>query len=1072
MRHPVQVESGIGLVKSSFVRATGACVAVLVVAAAAWAQAPVGTIAGTVRDQTGAVVPGASVTITNQGTGVERHITSSADGSYTAPALAAGSYLVVAELTGFRTQRAEVTVATGRVVTLDMNMELGEATETVMVAASAIHVETEAHAVTGVITRQKIQELPLNGRSFLQLAFLEPGVSANPGSTSQYNSLFSVSILGGDSNKTAITVDGGNVRNSIEGNTAMNFSQEVVEEFQLSSANFDLSTGITSVGSVNIVTRSGSNDLRGSGYWFFRNNDMAAYPALRRDPLNPDPDFSRSNPGVWLGGPIRRDRLFHFTNYEYTSQEGVVSFQPNLPSASDLAGVFPNPYRGHLFSTRIDWRASNNHTAFFRFSHDQNNGFGPSGNATLPSNWLRNVNRSEQGVFGLTSILSPTLLNDFRFNFTYWRNRNLFADETSCGDCVGLGFPSLNINGTNVTVGNTLNATQGRDLYRYTFVNTMTWVKGQHRFRFGTEIEYAPGTGFWGFCDPACTVAFSPEFIRATIPAAFLGFFPNLPTSIRTSDDFLNLPFAGGVAGVGDPAQPPPYNVDKAKVNSRMRFYGQDTWRVGERVTLNYGLAWNFESTLVNRDLDKPAYLAPLYGSDLSPTKNNYNNWSPSLGFAWTLDRESKTVVRGGAGLYWETELLWRRLQERAAIGPIGNGRLQVPHTSFVNIFPGIINFNTGLPVAVGAALPASGALTNLTIGQFMQIYDAQIAALQARLAPADLNDLSVRNIQLSKTASDLYPAEYPVQHSIHMNLGVQRELGSDLVLGVEFVRRVFEDTLLGSLDLNRYNRYVNGVQTPVIPRCTGAQSADPNAQCSNGQITFWTPGGREVYNGLLVKLDKRFSNRWLFGASYALTHRHGVNGISNLDNYFATYGPTGPRHQLNVSALIDFPGNVQLGIISAMSSRTPVMPTLSNVDLDGDGTTTTPLPGVDYNCFNRGCDDADLTAAIDAFNQQFAGTRDARGQLIPQVGVPSDFKFGDGFSSQDIRVTKTFGLGNTNRLAVFVEVFNVFNIANLGGYSYNLSNTTTFGQPTNRASQVFGSGGPRAFQLGGRFTF
>jgi hypothetical protein len=1072
MRHPVQVESGIGLVKSSFVRATGACVAVLVVAAAAWAQAPVGTIAGTVRDQTGAVVPGASVTITNQGTGVERHITSSADGSYTAPALAAGSYLVVAELTGFRTQRAEVTVATGRVVTLDMNMELGEATETVMVAASAIHVETEAHAVTGVITRQKIQELPLNGRSFLQLAFLEPGVSANPGSTSQYNSLFSVSILGGDSNKTAITVDGGNVRNSIEGNTAMNFSQEVVEEFQLSSANFDLSTGITSVGSVNIVTRSGSNDLRGSGYWFFRNNDMAAYPALRRDPLNPDPDFSRSNPGVWLGGPIRRDRLFHFTNYEYTSQEGVVSFQPNLASASDLAGVFPNPYRGHLFSTRIDWRASNNHTAFFRFSHDQNNGFGPSGNATLPSNWLRNVNRSEQGVFGLTSILSPTLLNDFRFNFTYWRNRNLFADETSCGDCVGLGFPSLNINGTNVTVGNTLNATQGRDLYRYTFVNTMTWVKGQHRFRFGTEIEYAPGTGFWGFCDPACTVAFSPEFIRATIPAAFLGFFPNLSTSIRTSDDFLNLPFAGGVAGVGDPAQPPPYNVDKAKVNSRMRFYGQDTWRVGERVTLNYGLAWNFESTLVNRDLDKPAYLAPLYGSDLSPTKNNYNNWSPSLGFAWTLARESKTVVRGGAGLYWETELLWRRLQERAAIGPIGNGRLQVPHTSFVNIFPGIINFNTGLPVAVGAALPASGALTNLTIGQFMQIYDAQIAALQARLAPADLNDLSVRNIQLSKTASDLYPAEYPVQHSIHMNLGVQRELGSDLVLGVEFVRRVFEDTLLGSLDLNRYNRYVNGVQTPVIPRCTGAQSADPNAQCSNGQITFWTPGGREVYNGLLVKLDKRFSNRWLFGASYALTHRHGVNGISNLDNYFATYGPTGPRHQLNVSALIDFPGNVQLGIISAMSSRTPVMPTLSNVDLDGDGTTTTPLPGVDYNCFNRGCDDADLTAAIDAFNQQFAGTRDARGQLIPQVGVPSDFKFGDGFSSQDIRVTKTFGLGNTNRLAVFVEVFNVFNIANLGGYSYNLSNTTTFGQPTNRASQVFGSGGPRAFQLGGRFTF
>ena len=477
--------------------AIGACLA-LFVAAAAWAQAPVGTITGTVRDQSDAVVPGASVTIRHAATGAERHLTSGADGTFSAPALAAGEYAVTAELTGFRTQKIDVTVATGRVVTVDMRMELGQAAETVTVAAAASHVEMEAHAVTGLVTRQKIQELPLNGRSFLQLAFLEPGVTASPGSTSQYNSLFSVSILGGDSNKTAITVDGGNIRNSIEGNTGMNFSQEVVEEFQLSSANFDLSTGITSVGAVNIVTRSGGNDTRGSAYFFFRNNDMAAYPALRRDPLNPDPEFSRSNPGLWVGGPIRRNRLFYFSNYEYTSQEGVVSFQPNLASASGLAGVFPNPYNGHLFSTRVDWKANDKHTAFFRYSHDQNKGFGPSGNPTLPSNWLRNTNKSDQSVVGLTSIFGSSFVNDFRFNFTFWNNRNLFADETTCDDCIGLGFPQLNINGTNVTVGHTQNATQGRDLYRYTFVDTMTWQKGSHRLRFGTELEYAPGHGVLG----------------------------------------------------------------------------------------------------------------------------------------------------------------------------------------------------------------------------------------------------------------------------------------------------------------------------------------------------------------------------------------------------------------------------------------------------------------------------------------------------------------------------------------------------------------------------------------------
>jgi hypothetical protein len=1055
----------------------GLCLAVLITTAA-WAQAPTGTISGVVHDQSGAVIPAATITIRHVDTGVLRHLTSETDGSFSAPALAAGNYEVTAELSGFRTQRLEVNVATGRVSTIEMTMEVGGAAERVTVAANAVHVETEQHAVTGVITRQKIQELPLNGRSFLQLAFLEPGVTANPGSTSQYNSLFSVSILGGDANKTAITVDGGNIRNNIEGNTGMNFSQEVVEEFQLSSANFDLSTGITSVGSVNIVTRTGSNDFRGSGYFFFRNSDMAAYPALRRDPLNPDPHFARRNPGAWAGGPIKHDKLFFFGNYEHTDQEAVVSYQPTLASASSLAGVYPNPYSGHLISARVDWRASDNHSMFVRYSHDQNSGFGPSGIPSLPSNWLRNVNRSEQTVVGVTSILTPRLLNDFRYNFTYWRNRNLFANEATCGDCIGLGFPQININGTNVTVGNTSNATQGRDLYRSTFVNTLSWVKGEHRLRFGAEFEHAPGTGFWGFCDPACNVAFSPEFIRSLAPAAVIGaVFPTLPTRVSTDQDIMNLPFAGGVVGVGDPGQPPPYNVDKAKVNQRMRFYAQDTWRVRSNFTLNYGLAWNFESTLVNRDLDKPAYLSPLYGSDLSPTQNNYNNFSPAVGFAWTLDDESKTVIRGGAGLYWETELLWRRLRERAAIGPIGNGRLQVPHTSFFNIFPGIINLNTNQPVPVGAPLPA-GQVTNLTVAQFMQIYDAQIGAVQAALAPRSPDDLSVRNVQIGKTAADLYPLEYPVQHALHMSLGVQRELPGNMVLGVEVVRRNFDDTLIGSLDWNRFNRFVNGVQTPVIPRCTSAaQSADPNAQCSNGAITFWTPQGQERYTALLTKLDKRFSNRYLFGVSYAFTDRKTVNnmqggGIPNLDDYMASYGPTGPRHLLNVSALVDLPGNVQIGIISALATRDAVMPTVANVDLDGDGTAQTPIPGLDYNCFNRGCGEDDLAEAVAAFNAAYVGRRDARGQPIPQLALPASYQFGDVFSSQDVRVTKTFAFQNAMKIAVFAEVFNVFNVANLGGYSYNLSNPGTFGQPTTRASQVFGSGGPRAFQIGARFTF
>jgi hypothetical protein len=305
------------------------------------------------------------------------------------------------------------------------------------------------------------------------------------------------------------------------------------------------------------------------------------------------------------------------------------------------------------------------------------------------------------------------------------------------------------------------------------------------------------------------------------------------------------------------------------------------------------------------------------------------------------------------------------------------------------------------------------------------------------------------------------------------MNIGLQHDLGHDMVINVDYVRRVFVNTLLGSLDYNRYNRYIGGVQTPVIPKCTTAQASNPTAQCSNGSITFWTPGGRDVYNGLLVKFDKRFSKRYLFTASYALTNRFGVNGISNLDNYFETYGPTGARHLLNLSGLVDLPWGFQIGFISAMSSRGPFQPSITGVDLDGDGITTTPIPGVSYNCFNRGCDKSDLATAVAAWNQKYpAGSKDARGQNIPQLTLPSNYEFGDSFSSQDVRVTKSFTWKDRYKLSVFAEMFNVFNIANLGGYSGTLNNPTTFGQPTQRASQVFGSGGPRALQLGARVSF
>ena len=1056
------------------------------VAVFSFAQAPTGTIAGVVTDQTGGAVPNASITIANRETGSNRALLSAADGSFSAPALPAGTYQVKVALAGFATLIRDAIVETGGTTTVDLKLQVGSTAETVNVEAATAQMEYEHHAIEAIITREKIEDLPLNGRSFLQLATMSPGVTISPGTTSQYNSLFSVSILGGDSNKTAITVDGGNIRNAIEGQTQMNFSQEVVKEFQLSAANFDLSTGITSVGAINVVTRSGGNDIHGSGYFFFRDHNMAGYPALKRNAFAPDPFFARRNPGFYVSGPIKKDRLFYFFNYEYMNQTQAVTSQPDLPSVAGLAGNFGNPYRGKTLSARFDYQITLKHLLFARYSHDGNAGFGPAsvtGNAPLPSNWLRNTNWSDQSVLGLTSVLSSTVVNDFRFTYGYWQNRNLFPRAEDCPNCIGLDLPQVSMVGSsNFYVGHTQNATQGRDLRRFNFRDDLTWQRGAHRIRFGLELDNEPGTGFWGFCDPACAQVFSPEYLRGLgLPASLLGAL-NLPNTITTTADLLRLPMGGAVIGVGDPGQPPPYNLNQAKANNRYHFYAQDSWRVRSNFTLNYGLGWAFESTLVNGDINKPAYLQAIYGSDLRASQNNYKNFEPALGFAWNVGRDNKTVVRGGAGIYYDTELLWRRLQERAAIGPIGNGRIQYQSGGLKNIFPGIFFINgQGLPqpVNIGDPLPYA-QLTNLTLGQFQQIYNQQFPGLQASLAPKNMNDLSVRNIELSKNASDLYPLHYPTQRSYQMSIGLQREITSNMVLTADFVRRVFVNTLIGDLDWNRYNRFINGTRSPVIPVCTGAQAQNASAVCSTGGITFWTPGGRGVYNALLMRAEKRFSRRFQFTASYALTAQSGLNTIYNLDNYSQSYGPQGSRHIFSVTSIVSLPKGFELGFISYSQTRGPSTPVVPGIDLTGSGVSNTPLPGIPVNGLNRGYGASDLAKAVDNWNSTYAGKRDARGNPIPRLVLPPSYRNGDPTNTEDLRLSKHFTVHERYKFSIFAEMFNVLNIANLSGFSSNLDSaaaagrvqTFSYGQPTQRATQVFGSGGPRALQVGGRFSF
>jgi hypothetical protein len=1037
------------------------------------AQTPTGIISGTVTDESGAVIANAAITIANKTTGATRSVTANASGIFSAPALDPGEYEVRAQITGFRTTVREATVTAGNTTTVDMAMHVGDAKEVVTVEAAAAQINYESHTVAGNIARSEIQDLPINGRGFLQLATLEPGVVMVPGSPSQYNgATFTISIGGGISGRTLIAMDGTTTWDAIQGGTQMNFSQEVIQEFQLQSVNYDLATGITSSGSVNVVTRSGSNQFHGSGYFFYRDHNMAAYPGLARQPSNPNPFFARRNPGFLVSGPIIKDKLFFFFNYEYQNQVQAITVQHDLPVFAPLDNVYSSPFVLATNSTRLDYRISDKHSLFFRFSHDGNHTFGLPGSAAVqPSTWVNNINWAQQSVLGVTSTLTPTLVNDFRMQYQYWRNNNLTATPAQClSPCIGQGLPAiLTVVGTSFNAGNYFNAPQSRHTRRYEIVDNLSWQRGTHRLRFGTDLERFNGPTNWDFCDPFCTALIAPS------------------TPVRTNADFLNmlvLNLPAGIftgIGIGNPNFPGPYNHDQENSNFRPRIYFSDTWKIKPNLTLDYGVAWEYETGLFNSDLTPPAFLAPLYTAtygpnSMHPTRPQKDEWQPIIGFAWSPGKSGKTVIRGGAGLYWETNYIFEKWRGESVFGPLGNSRITLDSTALTNIYP-------GLAVPVGAPLPV-GTVTGLTLGQMLNIYNQQIGALTQKFGQSvqKSGPIGVTGLDVAKQAIELFPPIYTLGRSYQSSLGVQRDLGHDMVLTADWARRQGAHfNLTNDLDINHTNWFVNGVTQPIIPVCTPAQRYIPGQECVQGPINEWTPEGRSVYEALLVKVQKRFSHRIQGQLSYAFQNLDTDYTNVAANNYLMSYGPTLPRHNLNLAATSNLPWGFDLSLNMQMLSRSPFTATTNGVDLSGTGiSSSTPLPGIQYGCLNATCSKSDLTKAVAAFNTNYAGTKAPNGAVIPAYVLPSHYQLGDPTINQDFRLTKNVVLKERYKFAVFGEVFNAFNIANLRGYGTTLdklsanpaTQTYAFGQPTQRALQTFGSAGPRAFQVGGRFSF
>src|SRR5262245_13564659 len=673
----------------------------LLVNGIALAQNATGSIRGAVTDEQGAALPNATVIVTNKATESSRKLTTNSDGSYAAENLQPGEYEVRIELRGFISQLRLLNVQIGRTTVVDVSMQVGGAQESVTVTADTPVIDASSNTIAGVVTLDRVDKLPLNGRGFLTLALLEPGVQVNysaaPGAGGP-NTFFSVSVAGAPANQTLISVDGIRSNERITGGTAQNFSSETVQEFQISTASFDLSSGTTAVGAVNIVSRTGANAFHGSGFFYFRDHNMSAYPSLKRDSFNPDPFFARRQSGFTLSGPIKKDKLFWFTNLEYTNQVGARTIgQYDDPIWDGYRHVAQSPLRDKQFNRRMDYKINDKHNAFLRGSYESGSytSTGTGNTGGLESTFVSGINHAWQGVAGVTSVLSSRWVNDVRVGYSFFSNRLGPPDASVCDIpefCVNLGGARISVPG-GPNFGNDAQVTQHRIPRQFQITDNVNWSKGAHRIRFGGNWEHLNWHGSWARLFTGNFSLFSPTQLRLLSATAIYNALPATlrdPTAGRPSfADILKLPVSGPLAiGVGDPGQPPAFNRDEQAKNNAYRLYIQDSWQIRPSFTLNYGLAWSFEDNLLSRDLDKPEYLRPALGDNLKPTRQDWNNFDPALGFAWSPGKSKKTVIRAGSGIFHQSaHNIYQRLGERGFIGPAGNGLVTLATTLFPNPF-------------------------------------------------------------------------------------------------------------------------------------------------------------------------------------------------------------------------------------------------------------------------------------------------------------------------------------------------------------------------------------------------
>ena len=746
----------------------------------AFAQATVGTgaIVGTLSDPSGAVVTGANVTITNLATGQTIEIAANSSGSFNSGSLVPGDYKLLVSAKTFASAQTTTTVQVGNTATVNVRLQIGNGKEVIEVQDSSLQVNTVQPSVQGVLNKQQIENLPINGRNFQDLAQLEPGVQIQDGANFGKDGFSSVSFGGRFGRTARIEVDGVDVSDEIFGATTTNIPASGIQEFQLSQSSMDISTELTTSGAINVTTRSGTNSIHGEAFSFFRDSSLAA--ALPSPPGLSEP-FQRSQYGGRLGGAIIKKKFFYFLDGEHTLQHELAPVLVAAPFQR-YSGKFSAPFHENDLMAKVDYQITHSMRGFYRFSYFQNSFITNGGTAGFSLYAGKNTTRTH--VTGL-DLNTGSFSHSIRFE--------LLKTELQHSDATrGTSMPLANYPLT-ISMGNTGLVTgpsgfapqvivQSDRQIKYDGTNTL----GAHILRFGLNFNRIGGVGWAPTQSPfvSTNVAPSEESFAQNGPFPGGDTSPlNYPVEIVQVSNGLGYFTAS--PGLGFPAGSIFFHRFAAYLGASSK------WKTN--LTLTYGVRYAREpgrSDSVFPPVPQLNALMPTLGDRVRAPNSNF---APQLGFAWDPTGNGKTSIRGGAGLFYENVLVAVTPLDPLYRTPIGDVFAQTPYACIGTGLPQSIAIPDGLlplPTFCGTVNTGPVAIGTVAdqIVSFQKLYQADSPISLTTPNPNYVGSLLEQGLG---SFNNLYDPNYRTPRSVEMNFGIQREIRPGVIFSADFVRNV-----------------------------------------------------------------------------------------------------------------------------------------------------------------------------------------------------------------------------------------------------------------------------------------